>query len=358
MGLRVLMRTKKSVHAYKKVGYAYKKVGSCVQKSRFFVLDRRTLSLYDVRMKQITPTRKDIVYQASAIGQAIHTLPMNLRRLIAVAMARIKLDENMEVEFSLTDAINALDIGNTTSIRNSMMLCLENAGAQIVKIDTQEIDGKWTIYPWFSFIEYDVDGESIKFAFNPFLRPYLCDFTEKFSMFKITDFGQLTGEYSQKIFDLVMSFSGYDGKGGNKTGSWWFQKTPDEIRALLNVRADTYPKTNELRRRCVDYPVKQINESGIGLHIEMEYPKKGKSIKAFRFNCKIVKRDDLRTVNPATQAEDEDAKLIANNQELFDAIKKDLADQPDLINEPRFGSRALRIELEAIQELRKRLGKK
>lgn len=309
-------------------------------------------------MTQITPTRKDLVYQANAIGQAIHTLPMNLRRLVAVAMARLKLDENMEVEFSLTDAINALDLGNTTSIRKSMMYCLENAGSQIVKIDTTETDGKWTIYPWFSFIEYDVEGESIKFAFNPFLKPYLCDFSTRFSMFRITDFGQLTGEYSQKIFDLVMSFSGFAGKGGNKSGSWWFEKTPDEMRLLLSVSPDLYPRMNNFRMRCIDNPVKQINESGIGLRIEMEYPKKGKALKAFRFNCKIVKREEPRSVNPATQTEDEDARLIADNQELYDSIKKDLADQPDLINEPRFGSRELRIEIEAMNELRKRLGKK
>jgi plasmid replication initiation protein len=308
-------------------------------------------------MTKIEPTKKDLVFQTNTIGQAIHTLPLNLRRLVAVAMARIKQDSDMDVCFNIEDAIDALDLSHDFNIKQAVVNSLENAGRQIVKIDTRAVDGKFTIYPWFSMIQYDDVEQAVRMVFNPNLKPYIQDFTSKFSMFKLSDYGQLSGEYAQKIFDLVMSYKGFEGRGGNYSGEWFFDKTPDEMRVLLGIRAEQYSKTAELRRRCIDNPVKQINEAGIGLRIEMEYKKRGKVLKAFRFNCRMVKRGEPRTASPATQTEDEDEKLILLNAELYEAIKDDIRKQPELIEETRFGSVDSQIELQALKELKKRLHK-
>lgn len=309
-------------------------------------------------MTKIEPTKRDLVFQSNQMGRAIHTLPLNLRRLVAVAMARIKQDENMDVLFNIEDAIDALGLSRDFNIKQAVINSLENAGRQIVKIDTLAVDGKYTIYPWFSMVQYDDNEQAIRMIFNPNLKPYIQDFKDKFTIFKISDYGQLSGEYAQKIFDLVMTRSGLKGTGGNQVNEWFFEATPEEMRVLLSISSEKYKRTNELRRNCIDNPVKSINDADIGVRIEMEYKKRGKALKAFRFNCKTVKRGDPRSVNHATQVEDEDEKLIKNNQELYDAIKKDIADQPELINEPRFGSREMRIEIDTMNELRKRLGKK
>lgn len=309
-------------------------------------------------MTKIEPTRKDVVYQANAIGQAIHTLPFNLRRLVAVAMARIKQDADMDVVFNIEDAITALGLDADYNIKQGVINSLENAGRQIVKVDTRAEDGKYSIYPWFTMIQYDDNEQSVRMVFNPNLKPYIQDFTCKFAMFRLVDYGKLTGEYSQKIFDLVMSYNGFEGKGGNWKGEWWFEKTPEEMRSLLSIRTEQYPRTNNLRARCIDAPVKTINDAGIGLRIDMEYKKRGRVLKTFRFNCKLVKRNDLRYVNPATQEEDEDEKLILMNSELYESIKADIRNQPELIEESPFGfSVEQNIEMQALRELKRRLHK-
>jgi plasmid replication initiation protein len=263
----------------------------------------------------------------------------------------------MDVQFNIEDAIDALDLSHDYNIKQAVINSLENAGRQIVIIDSRPVDGKYSIYPWFTMIQYDDVEQAVRMIFNPNLKPYIQDFTSKFSMFRLSDYGQLSGEYAQKIFDLVMSYKGFEGKGGNRSGEWFFEKTPEEIRLLLGIRSDQYPRTNNLRARCVDAPVKQINDAEIGLRIDMDYKKRGKVLKAFKFNCKLVKRGDPRPVGPATMSEDEDEKLILLNSEQYEAIKDDIRKQPELIEETRFGSVESQVELQALRELKRRLHK-
>lgn len=314
--------------------------------------------VYHVVMTDITPLSTDIVFQHNAIGRGVHTLPMYLRRLVAVAMARIKWDEGMEVQFPIADALDALGMQKQTSTKQALRIASKDALRQTVEIDETATTGKWRGYSWFSFIELDEKTNTIKLKFNPDLRPYLVDFSTRFATFQLSDYGKLTGEYTQKLFDLSISFRGHAGQEGNKKNCWFFEYPVYKLRTVLNVTPEKYTKTNNLRVRVIDSSVTQINNADIGIRIECEYKYKGKTLDIVRFTCKTVSRLEPKNVSPATQTEDEDFKLIAKNQELFDAIKKDIADQPDLIYESRFGSREMQIEMEAVKELRKRLGKK
>lgn len=261
-------------------------------------------------MTDIVPQKADQVFQHNAIGRAVHTLPMYLRRLIAVGMARIKWDDGMEVRFSVSDALDALGMKKETANKRALMIASVDALGQTVQIDDREKSGTWIGYTWFSYIKIDDTDDTITMKFNPDLRPYLLDFSERFSLFTLSDYGKLTGEYTQKVFDLAISFRGHAGKDGNKKDCWFFEYSLPEIRMLLNVSPSKYPRTGDFRTRVVDGSVKQINEADIGLWIECEYKYKGKTLNAIRFNCKSVSRSDPRPVTPATETEKEYAKLI------------------------------------------------
>lgn len=280
-------------------------------------------------MTEITPYKNDEVFQHHAISRSVHTLPLFLRRLVAVGMDKLNMDESMEVSFSVFDALDALDLCDDSKTKKALVMACEGALSQFVTVDERDTKGIWRGYAWFSFIEIDDRKQTITMKFNQDLKPYLVAYTSHFSKFTLSDYGKLNTEHSQKLFDLVNSRASQ----ADKNGCFFLKYSVEELRILFGIPHDKYPRPANFRQGVLDVSIKILNDAEIGYRIVCDTIKKGQFIRAFQFNCQILKKGGLKNVTPATETERSEDELRSKFSKEYQKICAEIRKQTQLFGE-------------------------
>jgi hypothetical protein len=76
------------------------------------------------------------------------------------------------------------------------------------------------------------------------------------------------------------------GKYGNKKDTWFFHfANLNEFKIQMNISEDKYKKTNDLLRRVVDEPLRELNEAGFGFTVRLAIKKNWRSTDEMWFIC-------------------------------------------------------------------------
>jgi plasmid replication initiation protein len=269
----------------------------------------------------------EYVIQPNVISQAIYNLNPYARKLIAMAMSLISLKEGeYTVSFKVADFINSLGMefrkqGNPTKeyIKAAVKECLNS------HIEINKPNGDWKGYTWFieselqDFKSGSTSGWSkITMTFNPKLGEVIQAFKRAFAKISLADLGKLHSRYALRFYELALSYAGFAGKDGNRSGEWYFDKTLDDLRILFQIDKKKYPKTGDFRTYVIDNPLKEINNARMGLWIEPQYLREGKRLMGARFMCLWVKGDEAIIGTPMTEEE----QLIKEYPEEFGELFK------------------------------------
>lgn len=263
------------------------------------------------------------VRQSHAISRAAYNLSAMGRRVVFVAMARVQAEKDGELkaEFSKAELMKLLGRsgGGGRDVRQ-----VEEAVKSIQDhaVILYNEDGSGVRRVWFPDLEFTPNFESVTLRFNRFLKREILDFRDQFTTLYLSEYGRLTGRYSQRIFEIVMSYKGFAGKGGNKPGEWWCEFPTGELREMLDVQENEYQATTEFRRRCVDDPVREINEKIPSVRLEVDRLRTGRRLSGFRFKASVRRAGEPKQANPtpATESEAEELKWIDANPELWEQL--------------------------------------
>jgi hypothetical protein len=287
---------------------------------------------------QVVPTDHDYVLQAHAISRAAYELPVMQRRLLHLVMAQVQItgEELKPVEMTVGDVVRALGLSDAGPRYEEIRAACRGLCSRTLDVD--EPDG-WVVFPWVDSARYIKSRDALQVKLSDELHPFVLNVKDMFRIIPIRDMTLLQGKYSYRIFELVMADRGFEGKGGNRQGEWFTDLDFGDLRTLLKIKPTEYKMTKDFRVRVIDGPVREINEAGMGLRIDCDYQtfRRGRSLLGVRLKCKLQRRDDPRTVSPATKAEEEEDALIELNQELFDRL---LAEEPKDIFGVEFARRA------------------
>lgn len=280
--------------------------------------------------RDVIPTRDDFANQANQISRASYRIPVLLRRLIFLAMAHVQAEDDKEmwVSMSVGDVVRALDLGDHGVVYDRIREAVDGAMSYVIHIDRG--GGSWTKFQWLSRADYDADTDTVRLRIHQDLQPYVLKVQRDFSQLRISEFAKLQGRHSQRLYELVMAASGHAGRNGNRPGEWFIQHTIPEIRWLFGIEENEYTRTNDLRKRVIDAPVKEINEADLGLRIKPEYLRKSKALRGVRYHCKWLRRDDPVPVDPATMSEEQEREMIAENPELYEECLQEARKQMPL----------------------------
>lgn len=296
-----------------------------------------------------------IIKQHNAISRASYNMPATLRKIIFVVMALTELnkDKIKEVELTLADLVDYLDLsrgGNTYKILEDS---IESAMKQIITLDTG--DG-WVKFQWLSKAKHIKSRDVYKFKLHEDLKDYVLNLKKDFALWAIPRIGQLQGKYAIHIFELVMSMSGKSGKDGNEEGCWYYEIYITDLRKKFEIGKKEYARTSNLRTRVIDNPVEEINQAQIGIHITPKYIYKRRHLDSVIFNVKRIKKGDMKIVNPVTKTEVEDSNFVDKHEERFNQILEDLMKQQELpFSSGNTYTRNSILRKEAIDTLRKEL---
>jgi hypothetical protein len=229
------------------------------------------------------------VLQHKAISESAHNLSGTAKKLTAMAMALLPPDmSSLTSAFTFPQFCSALGapIGGETYriFKAAVTECMQC----VISIETDpDKNGKkkWRKFTWFTRADYDEATGKATMTFSAELADFLRAFKWVYTKINLRDLGRLQSRYAIRLFELVMSSAFLRGKQGNAEKTWYFQASVSDYRVILGVPDGAYQETHAFKQKVIDGPVKEINEAGIGVAINPEGVKQGRSLVAIRLTC-------------------------------------------------------------------------
>lgn len=243
------------------------------------------------------------VKQSNVISQSSYMMPAMARKLVFSAMARLSPDdEKGTITMTSYDVLESLGLSRGGNQYDLIKKAFKESMEQVIEINSET---GWKMLHWFTSVGAVLRGNSEEYiiCFHPDILPYAQELKKNFTVLNLENIGKLQGKYSIRIYELVMSFSGMAGENGNRSGSWFIQKTIEEFRHMFRV--DNYPRTSNFRAWVIDKPIEEINSASIGIHITPEYIRKGKKLLAIKLKVRRVLPKEPKKVNPVTDHQKE-----------------------------------------------------
>jgi plasmid replication initiation protein len=218
----------------------------------------------------------------------MYRLSGTARKLIAMGMAIIPSDmSSLTARFSLFEYCKALDIepgGETYRIvEDAVLECIQVP----ITIDTPE---RWTAFTWIQTAEIDKKTNMITLVFSTGLMKHLHSLKKMYARISLMDIGKLHSIYAIRLYELAKSYESLAGQYGNPAGTWYFERTPEEMRKLLGIGAGEYAKVHDFKRYALERPIMELNISNLGITLKLETVKRGRAIQKFRFFCEKARR--------------------------------------------------------------------
>jgi plasmid replication initiation protein len=234
------------------------------------------------------------VLQHNAISRSINTLSATAKKLTAMAMALIPPDlSSRTAAFTFPEFCKALDVpagGETYKVfKEAVNECMQC----VITIESEpNAKGKkrWKKYTWFSMAEFDEATGKATMKFSLELAGVLAELKWVYSKVHLQDFGRLQSRYAIRLYEIALSFAYLKGKQGNKDAAWYFQWPIEELRQILGVPEDAYKETHLFKQKVIDGPIREINNAGLGLAINIERVTQGRFLVALRFDCEQTPR--------------------------------------------------------------------
>lgn len=275
---------------------------------------------------QVHPGPSLFIRQAHQISRAAYILPPTQKQLLTLIVAQVQIRNNgfELLEVGLSDLLAALEIDDSHS--EFLRAHVKGLVGEVLEIETEE---EWVVHQWVSTARYIKSRKVFQFKLHEELLPYVCEVKDFWSKIALADLNKLQSKYSIRLYELVMAAKGFEGQGGNKPGEWFVDLDLAELRVMFKIGPGEYSRTGNFRTNVIDLPIQEINKAGIGITIKADYDRfrRGRSLLGVRLLVKSTRPGEPRNVTP-TQEEEDEAALIALNQELYDQLLKD--EPPDM----------------------------
>lgn len=241
--------------------------------------------------------RRPSIYQANPLIEA--RKPMNAleMRLFMLAL------QDVNPHLSANDKYYDKEFKETHILPGELKRIMGN-GAYIPLLDEacdrltsrnvciKEGENKFVYYPMFSFIQYE-KGDGLRIQFNNKMRELILDIFESgypYTRISMKQIFYLGSAYAMRLLELMLQYQGM------KRNNIITRTIPlEELRFMLNVEEDKYPRVNDFKRFVLDIATNEINDN-TQYSIRYEAEKSGRKIIAFSFymDCSnLVSNDDV-----------------------------------------------------------------
>lgn len=298
-------------------------------------------------IKRTQPEPSDESALSHQLSRSAYKLPLMQARILQVVLSQFRPNDTAfpTVEMQVGDVLRALGLEDTLYYREQFRAQTKVLRSQTLDVDT--VDG-WAQFGWVDRAEWIKARDVLQVRLSEDIAEFALSQKGWFTMISNEEFAKLTGEYSIRLFQLLSSWRDKAGKDGNKAGCWWWESDFATIRHLLKVPVGSYGGrngTNAFKTKVIENPIAEINSADLGLTIETEYKKRGRSIVGVRFNCKLtVKSKPIGKVPNAAEKAVLKRRESKRWKEIFHALQA----QPDLPGMPKV-DRDLQREMDELK---------
>ncbi len=199
-------------------------------------------------------------------------------RLIALVAAKIRVDDENFQEYEIP--VSEFWEYEGGKDYKDLMVGIDRVMSRIVTI--KEADG-WTKYNIFSKCHYLLGLAVVRVSFHPDLKPHFLNLKKRFVQYSLMEYLMLPSIYSQRIFELLMTWRGMAA----------YEIPTEDLHEMLGTPEDYRKDFCEFRRRVLDKAQNDINKKTM-LRYEWEPVKKGRRVVAVRFIFDLKKVAEKR----------------------------------------------------------------
>jgi plasmid replication initiation protein len=245
--------------------------------------------------------RKSLVVRHNKLIESRHILSLPERRFVLWIVSQIRREDKdfHSYRLSVLDLMRFAGLGKT----NDCYARIVEMASSLIKRHLgvrDEVNKKFTFFPWFHRIEYKWGEGVIEAILHPDLKPYLLQLKEQYTAITLEYALLLRSAYAHRIYDLLKQYQSL----GNRIIAL------ADLREMMEVKKQEYPRFADFRRWVLDVAQKEINEK-TDIAFEFEPVKEGRKIVAILFR--------IRTTRPTVtldNAEETDAEARAAFQAL------------------------------------------
>ena len=210
----------------------------------------------------------DVVKKSNALARARWSAESVWEpRLVALLASKVRADD--------TD-FHVYEIPVSEILRNSGGRDYREMEAAVDKVMSRVLtirDAKgWTKYNVFSRCRYRRDEGILELGFHPDLRPHYLNLQKHFAQYNLLEYLMLPGIYSQRLFEILKSWSDQPEA----------TLAIDELHEMLDTPDSLRANFKDFRRRVLEKAHADIHQHTT-LSYEWEPVKKGRRIVAVRF---------------------------------------------------------------------------
>jgi hypothetical protein len=230
------------------------------------------------------------VLKPDALIQAAHNLSSMAQKLVNMGLALCPPDLSTRDTVFLTYTFyNTLGFPRGgRQYRQVSMTVSECASAEI------SVDGGRQVLRLFDSTEFDTGRNAIRLRFGGELAAYLSAAKLGYTRLELRDIGALRSAYAIRLFEIAMSYAGFDGKKGNKSTEWFLERRVDQWCCMLGVQDGVYTRANNFRQFCFTAPIAAINGAGLGVELKLKTLERY-GVVFYRVSCRHVPRVIKRT---------------------------------------------------------------
>lgn len=266
---------------------------------------------------------------------------------IAAAAAQITDEEYTYVKMDIEEVVPLIDPSRTGFTYENLFEWGRELRRSEIILEGQD---EKSAFGWIGFVKQT--KTTLEVRIDPSMKPHVRRLQQNFQRGQLEKLATFHGRHALRLYGILMSFSGQA-----KNGKWTVRLTVEDLRWKLQTVSE-YPQTYDFARRCVDEPVKEINERDVGIRVTVERRKRRRRIEAFEFTVRYVAQQPKeRHANPppATPTEAELHTLIEKHPDQWERFLDEAVEwvdgQPELFAEA-VSPREDRVKSEAERRLR------
>jgi plasmid replication initiation protein len=309
-------------------------------------------------MSLIVPKKEDYLLQHYDLSTAQYSMSLRYRKFLHSIMTQIQVSKasEMKLSFRVGDLVRAYEHSTSSDKYNYFRVEDFAKGALSLTFKISLKDGSWIMRQWLKSCEYDKKNDTLTVQIHDDLLPFVLDYKERYTCISLNEINTFRSVYAWRLYEILTTNRFFAGKRGNKKDEFFFEMSIEDIRQRMNINASKYKTNKEFRRNVITNPVDEINNSNLGLCIEVSTKKSGNKLIGFKFICTQYIPGTMKPAQKLSKERNADFALIEENQELYDQIITELDEQE---RELPFGenmpARWLQRQEKAIDILKKRL---
>lgn len=250
---------------------------------------------------------KSLVVKDNALINASYNLELVEQRLILLSIIEARatskgITPNDKLTITASSYMNHFNTNRNASYKALKEACNNLFERQFSFIERTEKGDKVVRTRWVSQVAYLENEAMVELIFSPAVAPLITLLEKNFTSYELEQVSELNSKYAVRLYEVVIAWRSIG-------------KTPmisiDELRDRLGVLDNEYQRMEVLKRKVIDFAIKQINEK-TNIKLTYEQHKQGRRIIGFTF---IVKQ------KANTKSKKENETRDGNTPDMFSPIK-------------------------------------